>query len=266
MTLTLAQLNAASLEEATALLEGTYEHSPWIARAALAHRPFATLAALKYAMTQSVSSATRAQQIDLICAHPELAGKAMVSNSLTAESTNEQSKAGLTNCSAEEFAKIQKFNADYNAKFGWPFILAVRGPRGMGLSREQIISTFERRLQGHPDFELAECLRNIHRIAEIRLNDKFGQQPALGSQLWDWHESLSAHSDPGFKENGQLTVTYMTEAHKACAAEIVARMRECGFDSVEIDVLGNVVGRYESDSWLRSKHAGQVPKMPQMPS
>ena len=258
--ITLQDINTLPTEEAAALLDGTYEHSPWIAHDALGHRPFASLAALKYAMTQVVSGATREQQIALICAHPELAGKAMVTQSLTAESTNEQSKAGLTNCSAEEFAKIQKLNADYNAKFGWPFILAVRGPRGVGLSREQIVSTFERRLSGHPDFELAECLRNIHRIAEIRLNDKFGVQPSLGSELWDWHESLSRHSDPGFKENGQLTVTYMTDAHKACAAEIVSRMRECGFDTVDIDILGNVVGRYESGSASRSKDGREQPK------
>ncbi len=259
MTLTLQQLNTAPFNEAAKLLDGIYEHSPWIAQAAAQDRPFATLAKLKYAMTQVVTRASRDQQISLIQAHPELAGKAMVSNTLTAESTNEQSKAGLTHCSAEEFAKLQKLNFDYNAKFGWPFILAVRGPRGIGLSREQIIATFERRLRGHPDFELAECLRNIHRIAEIRLNDKFGAQPDLGSELWDWHEALSAHSDPEFKELGQLTVTYMTDAHKACAAEIAARMRECGFDSVEIDVLGNVVGRYESDSGLRNAYQAKMP-------
>ncbi len=263
MTITLQQLNAAPLNEAAKLLDGIYEHSPWIADAAVALRPFATLATLKYAMAQVVTRASRDQQISLIQAHPELAGKAMVSNTLTAESTNEQSKAGLTHCSAEEFAKLQKLNLDYNAKFGWPFILAVRGPRGIGLSREQIIATFERRQRGHPDFELAECLRNIHRIAEIRLNDKFGAQPQLGSELWDWHEALSSHSDPEFKEQGQLTVTYMTEAHKACAAEIATRMRECGFDSVSIDILGNVVGRYESDSVVTRFDAGETPKTSQ---
>ncbi|NJS36839.1 MAG: 2-oxo-4-hydroxy-4-carboxy-5-ureidoimidazoline decarboxylase, partial [Brachymonas sp.] len=261
--ISLHELNTASEAQAAQMLDGIYEHSPWVAQAALAKRPFATLAALKHAMSSVVTQASRDQQLVLIRAHPELAGKAMVSNSLTAESTNEQSKAGLTNCSAEEFTKLQQLNADYNAKFGWPFILAVRGARGLGLSREQIISTFERRLNGHPDFELQECLRNIHRIAEIRLNDKFGASPELGNELWDWHESLAQHSDPGFKENGQLTVTYMTEAHQACAAEIAARMRECGFDSVEIDVLGNVVGCYEYDSTLRSKYAGKVPKTPQ---
>jgi beta-ureidopropionase / N-carbamoyl-L-amino-acid hydrolase len=261
MSLTLQQLNAAALDQAAAMLDGIYEHSPWIARAALLKRPFATLAALKYAMAQVVSEASREQQLSLIRAHPELAGKAMVANSLTAESTNEQSKAGLTHCSAEEFAKLQQLNQDYNAKFGWPFILAVRGPRGVGLSRQQLITTFERRLQGHPDFELQECLRNIHRIAEIRLDDKFAAQPQLGNELWDWHESLAQHSDPGFKENGQLTVTFMTEAHKACAQEIAARMRECGFDSVTIDVLGNVIGRYYSDSKLFNKYRGELPKI-----
>jgi beta-ureidopropionase / N-carbamoyl-L-amino-acid hydrolase len=250
MNLTLQTLNAATLEEAAALLDGIYEHSPWIARAALTQRPFPSLAAFKYAMAQVVTQASREQQLGLIRAHPELAGKAMVSQSLTAESKNEQSKAGLTHCSPEEFAQLQKLNADYNAKFGWPFILAVRGPRGLGLSREQIIATFARRLQGHPDFELAECLRNIHRIAEIRLNDQFGMQPDLGNELWDWHESLSQYSDPGFKENAQLSVTYMTDAHQSCAQEIAQRMRDCGFDSVEIDILGNVVGRYYSDSNL----------------
>jgi hypothetical protein len=58
----------------------------------------------------------------------------MVSKTLTSESTNEQSKAGLTDCTPEEFARIQQLNADYNAKFGFPFILAVRGPRGTGLT------------------------------------------------------------------------------------------------------------------------------------
>ena len=226
------------------MLEGLYEHSPWIAEQALHERPFRTLAHLKHAMAEVLSHSGCDAQLALIRAHPELAGKAMVSKSLTAESTNEQTKAGLTDCTAEEFAHIQKLNADYNAKFGWPFILAVRGPRGVGLSKAQIIEAFERRLHGHPDFELAECLRNIHRIVEIRLNDKFGVEPTLGNLVWDWQEKLSAHSDPGFAEIGQLTVTYLTDAHRACAQRITQNMRDCGFDEVFTDAVGNVVGRY----------------------
>jgi N-carbamoyl-L-amino-acid hydrolase len=244
MPLSLAQLNDASQAEFTAALDGVYEHSPWIAEKAWARRPFKTLAALKLALVETLREAGREPQLALVRAHPELAGKAMVSRTLTAESTHEQSKAGLTDCSPQEFARIQQLNADYNAKFGWPFILAVRGPRGLGLPRHEIIDTFARRLHNPPDFELAECVRNIHRIAEIRLNDKFGVTPDLGNLVWDWAEKLAQHSDPGYAEQGQLTVTYLTDAHRACAQRLSNWMRECGFDEVHVDAVGNVVGRY----------------------
>jgi len=266
MPLTLEQLNSASREEAAQMLDGLYEHSPWIAEQALEERPFASLAHLKHAMTSVLAKAGRDAQLSLIRAHPELAGKAMVSKSLTAESTNEQTKAGLTDCTPEEFAKIQQLNADYNAKFGWPFILAVRGPRGVGLSKKQIIDTFERRLFGHPDIELAECLRNIHRIVEIRLNDKFGVEPTLGHQVWDWQEQLAQHSDPGFAEAGQLTVTYLTDAHRACAQRITQNMRDCGFDEVVTDAVGNVVGRYHPASAGANEPAPGRPTLASAPS
>ena len=263
MTMTLEQLNAAPAADALQLLDGLYEHSPWIAEQALAQRPFKSLAQLKHAMARLVANAGMAPQLALIRAHPELAGKAMVSQSLTAESTNEQSKAGLTQCSPAEFAQLQQLNADYNAKFGFPFILAVRGPRGTGLSRQDIIDTFERRLHGHPDFERAECLRNIHRIAEIRLNDKLGVTPTLGNEVWDWHEDLAQFTDPGYADKGQLTVTYLTEAHRACAAHLHAQMLDVGFDEVHIDAVGNVVGRYlshnaEAQTLLTGSHFDTV--------
>lgn len=244
MTITLDQLNAAGPDEAARLLDGLYEHSPWIAERALQRRPFATLAQLKRALVEVLAQAGRDAQVALIRAHPELAGKAMVTNTLTAESTHEQTTSGLTNCSPDEFARIQQLNADYNTKFGWPFILAVRGPRGTGLTRAEIIATFARRLENHPDYELAECLRNIHRIAEIRLNDKFGHVPVRGNQVWDCAELLARHSDPGYAENGQLTVTYLTEAHQACQVQLQRWMRDCGFDEVRVDAVGNVVGVY----------------------
>ncbi len=245
MTLSLRDINAASQTEFTHLLDGTYEHSAWIAHATWAERPFASLAHLKQAMVQVVRASSLDAKLALIRAHPELAGNAMIANVLTAESGNEQSKAGLTQCTPTEFEKIQQLNADYNARFGFPFILAVRGPRGLGLGKAEIIATFERRLGHHPDFELAECLRNIHRIAEIRLNDKFGLVPELGNLVWDWAERLAVHSDPGYKERGELTVTYLTDAHRACAERLAHWMRaDCGFDEVEIDAVGNVVGVY----------------------
>jgi N-carbamoyl-L-amino-acid hydrolase len=254
--LDLDTINRAGQADFGASLEGVYEHSPWVAETAWRQRPaagFATLPSLKRALVVAVREAGREAQLALVRAHPELAGKAMVRGVLTAESTNEQNTAGLTHCTPEDFARLQQLNADYNARFGWPFILAVRGPRGTGLSRAQIIATFERRLAGHPDFELAECLRNIHRIAEIRLDDKFGSTPSLGNRVWDWAEALAVHSDPGFKEQGQLTVTYLTDAHRACARQLQGWMHDCGFDEVTIDAVGNVVGVY------RSLHHGAQP-------
>jgi N-carbamoyl-L-amino-acid hydrolase len=288
--LTLAHLNASAQAEFTRLLDGTYEHSPWIAEQAWGQRPFVSLAQLKHALAEVVRQAGQPAQLSLIRAHPELAGKAMVSNTLSAESTNEQGKAGLTDCTPEEFATLQQLNADYNAKFGFPFILAVRGPRGLGLDRGEIIATFARRLENHPDFERAECLRNIHRIAEIRLNDKFGHSTNQGNRVWDWAEQLSVHSDasdtdesghfchsghssesgdaktasdaasaesandasdarnprnPRTARSGELTVTYLTPAHQACARQLMDWMRDdCGFDEVSIDAVGNVVGIY----------------------
>jgi N-carbamoyl-L-amino-acid hydrolase len=244
-TLSIEALNAAPPEQAAALLDGIYEHSPWVAQAAMPERPFRSLQHLKHALARSVGTAPDAQQLSLIRAHPELAGKAMESGTLTAESTNEQSKAGLTNCTGAELDHVRSLNAAYGEKFGFPFILAVRGPRGTGLSKREIVETFERRLHNHPDFERGEALRNIHRIAEIRLHDRFGAITALGDDVWDWQEALAVHTEPAYGALGQLTVTYLTDAHRACAAQIARNMRDCGFDSVDIDAVGNVVGRYE---------------------
>jgi beta-ureidopropionase / N-carbamoyl-L-amino-acid hydrolase len=244
MQLTLQQFNAASADEAARMLDGLYEHSPWIAKAAIGQRPFRSLAQMKHATARIVREAGSDAQLALLRAHPQLAAKASVT--LTTESASEQGKAGLANCTPAEMAKLTQLNADYEAKFGFPFILAARGPRGTGLARREIIDAFERRLANPLDFERAECLRNVHRIAELRLNDKFGIEPTLGNIVWDWQEQLAQFSDPGFKEKGQLTVTYLTDAHRAAAALIVQDMKDCGFDEVQIDAVGNVVGKYHA--------------------
>lgn len=171
--LTLSRLNAASADDALAMLDGLYEHSPWIAQAALARRPFASLAHLRAALADATRAGGRDAQLALLRAHPKLAGKAMVAGTLTAESTDEQTRSGLTQCSPDEFAKLHALNDAYDARFGWPFILAVRGPSGLGLTRGEIIATFERRLGNDADAEFEECLRNVHRIAALRLGDRF---------------------------------------------------------------------------------------------
>jgi N-carbamoyl-L-amino-acid hydrolase len=174
MTHTIAQLNAASPTEAMAMLDGLYEHSPWIAEAALAQRPFADIAHLQRAMVDATQAGGRDAQLALLRAHPKLAGKAMVAGTLTSESTDEQTRSGLTQCTPEEFARLHALNDAYDRRFGWPFILAVRGPTGQGLTRGEIIATFEHRLASAPDAEFDECLGNVHRIAELRLGDRFG--------------------------------------------------------------------------------------------
>jgi len=264
--ITLAQLNQATINDAVSMLDGVYEHSPWIAARALVERPFKSLAALKHSMVKALDAAGSEAKLTLIRQHPTLAGIAMQTGTLTAESTNEQQRAGLTHCTPEELARIAKLNADYQAKFGFPFILAVRGARGLGLSKQTILSTFERRLGNSPQFEMDECIRQIHRIAEIRLNDKFAFTPELGNAVWDWQEKLAQHSDPGYAEQGQLTVTYLTDAHRACAQRISHWMIECGCDTVVIDAVGNVVGkytgRYENNSSLGNKDAAYSQKTP----
>jgi N-carbamoyl-L-amino-acid hydrolase len=245
MAVTVQQLNDASQEAFAALLHGTYEHSPWVVERAYAARPFASLPALKRALVEVVRDAGTDAQLALIRAHPQLAGRAMQSNALTRESSNEQSKAGLTHCTPDELDRIAKLNAAYEARFGFPFILAVRGPRGDGLRKAEIFATFERRLVHPREVERAEALRNIHRIAVLRLDDGFGFVPALGNRVFDWADTLAMHSDPGYAERGQLTVTYLSDAHRAVAGQLQAWMRdECGFDDVSIDAVGNVVAVY----------------------
>jgi len=243
MHLTLDQLNQASDQQAFEWLKGLYEHSDWVAEKALAQRPFKSISHLKRSMIDALNAAGEPAQLALICAHPELAGKAMISQTLTAESTNEQSKAGLTHCTPEEFELIQKLNRDYSEKFGFPFIVAVRGPRGTGLTRHEIIETLARRVHNPRDYEFAEALRNIHRIVEIRLSDKFNDHPTLGQAVWDKQEQLAQHSD----STEHLTVTYLTPAHRVCALDIAQHMQAAGFDDVQHDAVGNVVGIYRAD-------------------
>lgn len=239
--LTLQTLNAATPQAFVALLDGVYEHSPWIAEAAAARRPFATLAQLKRALVEVLRGAPADAQRALIHAHPELTGRAAPAP-LSADSAREQQRAGLAHCSPEELDTLQRLNADYRARFGHPFILAVGGPRGQGLTRAEIIAAFQRRLEAHPEDEHAECLRQVQRIAELRLNQRLGHQPALGEAVCDWADALAAHSERQYA----LTVTYLSPAHQACMHQLARWMREeAGFDEVTIDALGNVVGVFE---------------------
>ena len=238
----LSDLNASSAEQFVQQLHGIYEHSPWIARRAAGARPFASLTALKRELQRVLGQASPDEQLGLIRAHPELAGKAAIAGQLTAESTREQARSGLHLCNAEEFATLQRLNSDYNAKFGFPFILAVKGPTGEGLTRQDIIATFARRLKNRRPDELAESLRQIKRIAELRLNDLLDVRLAFGPAIMQHCEALAGWSDSSYN----LTCAYMTPAHQQTAAQLAAWMKDAGMD-VSIDAVGNVTGRYVSD-------------------
>ena len=164
--LTLTELNAFDEAAFVQRLGGMFEHSPWVAQQAFAKQPFASVQALHTAMIDAVEAAGTEAHLRLIRAHPELAGKAAVRGELTQDSTREQSGAGLNQCSPEEFATLQQLNADYNAKFGFPFIVAVRGH-----TRHSIIALFQQRLANTVDAERQECLQQIYRIGLFRLND-----------------------------------------------------------------------------------------------
>lgn len=144
---------------------GVYEDSPWVAEAVWPRvqvgelDSFETLAA---AMREAVDSAPVERRLALIKAHPELAGRARMAEA----SVREQAGAGLDQCTAEEFEAFQRFNAAYNARFGFPFIVAVKG-----LTRADILAAFEQRLTSDPQTEFAAALAQIHRIAAFRLAD-----------------------------------------------------------------------------------------------
>ena len=239
---TLSALNTCEVDAFIDALRGIYEHSPWIPERAAAQRPFASITALKLALQRAVVQASEDEQLGLIRAHPELAGKAAIAGELTAESTMEQSRSGLNLCSAEEFATLHQLNADYNVRFGFPFILAVKGPTGQGLTREAIIATFSRRLKNQRADEMAESLRQIHRIAELRLNDLLEVRHDFGPQLMERLETLGVWSEM----DDCLTCSYMTPVHRRTAEQLATWMREAGME-VSIDAVGNVAGRYLSD-------------------
>lgn len=144
-----------------------YEHSPWVAEQAYDRGADASLddiETLHARMADILLSAPRETQLALINAHPDLAGKAAVRGELTASSTSEQAGAGIHECTAEEFARFTELNDAYKAKFGFIFIMAVKGS-----NRHQILAAFEERLHNTPEQEFERALKEINKIALFRL-------------------------------------------------------------------------------------------------
>ncbi len=167
MPVELEYLNKADKPAFVAALGEIYEQSPWVAERAFARRPFATVAALCEAMAETVAAASREEKIELVCNHPDLAGKAARAGTLTEASTSEQGALGLDRLSEAEYARFERLNSTYAAKFGFPFVVCVRRR-----TRDAILDCFEQRCGNLPDGELATALREIDYIAKLRIADQ----------------------------------------------------------------------------------------------
>lgn len=135
-----------------------YEHSPWVAEAAYG------VSDIPAVMRATVDAAPYERKLALIKAHPDLACAPADLSKLTKDSVSEQTGAGLNQCTPEEFSEFQKLNTDYKVKFGFPFIIAVKG-----LTRVDILAAFRKRMGNDPQVEFNTAIEQIHKIAGFRL-------------------------------------------------------------------------------------------------
>jgi 2-oxo-4-hydroxy-4-carboxy-5-ureidoimidazoline decarboxylase len=147
-----------------------YERSPWVAERVSAQRPLRSVDDLYAAMQKCVLAASHEEQLALIRIHPELLGKLAPVDQLSAESRSEQASVGLDECSQQELAQLRMLTRAYREKFGFPFVVAVRG-----MTRWDIIERMKLRLANQPKQEFRTCLDEIGRIARFRLDDLLGE-------------------------------------------------------------------------------------------
>lgn len=184
--ITLAQLNALAPVEFATALQGIFEHTAWVAERSAARRPFASRLQLLDAMRSVVDQASAANQLALIRAHPKL-GVRIGASALTPASAREQRRAGLAACTAAEAAQLQQLNASYLERFGFPFILAVRGH-----DPASIIANLQQRLGNDGELERRTALDQIGAIAAYRLADRVGSAP--GAEVMAMLERLAGYS------------------------------------------------------------------------
>lgn len=164
--LTLARLNSMNQTGFTTALGFAFELSPWVVERAWSERPFASVEAMHEAMMSVLDASTTADKLALIRAHPELASKAAIAKTLTAESNAEQASAGLDRLTPEEFARFHDLNAAYRDRFGFPFIICVRLN-----DKASILAAMQARLTNDEAAEIAEAITQIGLISKLRLLD-----------------------------------------------------------------------------------------------
>jgi 2-oxo-4-hydroxy-4-carboxy-5-ureidoimidazoline decarboxylase len=163
--MTIDDLNRSSAAGFGRALGAVYEHSPWIAERAAAERPFADVAALHAAMAGVVAGASAAEQRALVAAHPDLAGRLARAGGLAEASAGEQAGLGLDRLSDAEFEQFDALNRAYRARFGFPFVIAVRRH-----TRASVLAAFHTRLGHDAAVELRTALAEIDAIARFRLD------------------------------------------------------------------------------------------------
>jgi allantoate deiminase len=161
------ELNQYGRNAFVAVCGPLFEHSPWIAQHTWAARPFENLHALHEALCQTLYQATQEEQIALIRAHPDLVGKLADQAALTNDSKSEQASAGLTALLPDEVAAFQRYNAAYREKFGFPFVICARENK-----KAAILEAFPLRLENMREQEISTALREITKIAQLRLLDR----------------------------------------------------------------------------------------------
>ncbi len=164
--ISLSELNGRDRDAFVAAVGHVFERSPWVAAAAWGRRPFADLPALHAAMVAAVASAGEGRQLALIRAHPDLAGRVALAGALTAESAAEQAAAGLAALSPDELARFTAYNAAYNGRFGFPFVICARENK-----KDAILAAFPVRLANGRAEEIRAALGEIAQIAWLRLQD-----------------------------------------------------------------------------------------------
>ena len=174
---TIEYVNKLDREEFVARFGSLYERSPWVAEGAWRELPFGGFAELHEAFVKAMYEAPRERQLALIRAHPDLAGKAAVAGELTAESAHEQASAGLDGLTPEEYEDFHRLNTAYRKRFGFPFIVCVRGH-----TKETILADAAARLGRPRPEEVETALDEITKIARLRLQDLVEAGPHKGEK------------------------------------------------------------------------------------
>ena len=162
---TIDKINKLSRSEFVEIFANIFEKTKWIAEKLYNQKPFDDFKDLCSKMLGIFETAGKETQLKILKAHPDLADKITV-NLLTSNSRSEQSNAGLDQCSEEEFNEFKNLNKSYRQKYGFPFVIAVKGK-----NKIEILSEFRKRILNSVDEEFNEAIIQIGKIANLRLNE-----------------------------------------------------------------------------------------------